>query len=126
MSPLADSELERRGRQIGAIAGRVVALVRDAGHYLQPGEQINELRANASSKVEEIRKELSARTAEWRETVREKSADLGRRSRKGFENARATTNRLGHDYPWHLLLAAGIVGLALGASIRVRRANRAI
>ena len=121
----AHSELEKRARQVGTIAGQVVALIRDAKHSLGPGEQIDELRARAASKVGELREQVSARAEEWGYAVRERSADLGRRAKAGYEQARERADRLGHDYPWHLLLAAGIAGFLLGVVFRVRRANRA-
>jgi ElaB/YqjD/DUF883 family membrane-anchored ribosome-binding protein len=123
---VAGSELEKRARQIGTIAGQVVALIRETKHFLDPGEQRDELRAKASSKVAELREQVSERAEEWGYTVRQRSAELGRRAKAGFEEARERADRLGHDYPWHLLVAGGIAGFVLGVVLRVRRASRAV
>lgn len=121
-----DSELEKRARQIGTIAGQVVALARHAGRYAKSGQPIDDLRDKASTKAGAIRDQFSTRTQEWRRSFRERSEELRHRARVGYSEARYRTDRWGREYPWHLLLVAGVTGLVLGAALRVRRASRAI
>lgn len=120
------SELEKRARQIGTIAGQAVAVVRNAGRYAKSGRPITDLRDRASNKAGSIRDQLSTRAQEWRQGFRERSVNVGHRARTGYSEARDRADRWGRDYPWHLLLAAGIAGLVVGSALRVRRASRAI
>lgn len=121
----ADSELEKRARQVGTIAGQVVVLIREARSFLQPGERVRELQAKAERKAGEIRDQVAVRTDEWRRAAQQRSLEIGRRAKARYAEARDRTEQLGHDYPWHVLLAAGIAGLLLGSLLRVRRAHRA-
>lgn len=121
-----DSELNKRARQIGTIAGQVVARVRHAGRYARSGQPVGDLRDKASSRAGAIRDQISIRAEEWRQVFRERSAELGRRARAGYGDARYRADQWGRNYPWHLLLVAGIAGIVLGAALRVRRAGRAI
>jgi ElaB/YqjD/DUF883 family membrane-anchored ribosome-binding protein len=121
-----DSELEKRARQIGTMAGQFVARIRRAGRFTEPGGPIDDLRSRAAQKADEFREQAATWAKEWRQTAQEKSADFTRRARASYEQARGRTNQLGHDYPWHVLLAAGIAGFVLGAALRVRRASHGL
>lgn len=121
-----DSELHRRARQVGAMAGQVVARIRHLRTASQQGRHVDRLKARAANKAGEIRDRIAAQAEEWRQVVREKSAYYGRRAKESYGQARQRTDQLGRDYPWHVLLAAGIAGFVLGALLRARRASRAV
>lgn len=122
----AYSELEKRARQIGTIAGQVVMKFRAAKGLREPGGKLDDLRSKATGKAGEIRDQMSARAAEWRDALRERSIEFRRQAHVGYTRARERTDRLGHDYPWHVLLAAGIAGFVLGALLRARRNHHAV
>jgi hypothetical protein len=113
MKPIGANELEERARQIGTLAGKAVALLRQAQEKLNDPESWNELRSTAKGRAEEIRHAAALRAQEWQ-----------RQARSGYEQARERARGVGRDYPLHVALAAGIVGFAIGAGIRIWRANR--
>jgi ElaB/YqjD/DUF883 family membrane-anchored ribosome-binding protein len=128
-SPRGDSELEKRARQVGTIAGTVAAVVGgmrrrldDSGNNL--GDQLTDLGRQAKSKVQELRGTAAVRADEWRRAAQRRAVDLGRQTKLGLERACDRANQLAHDYPWHLVVAAGVIGLLVGATLKLRRANR--
>ena len=122
----AHSTLEKRARQVGTIAGQVVARVRGARSSIKPKENLRNLRETASNKKDQILQQASARVGEWREVLRDRSAHLGRRAKSQYGETRERAERLGYDYPWRVLAGAGITGLIIGAALRIRRSSRAI
>lgn len=120
----ANSELEKRARQVGSIAGSAVALVRNARRRLEDSR--GDLGSNVKGKVEEFRGTASIRADEWRRSAQRRAAELGRQVKFRLEDARVRAHRFGRDYPWHLVLAAGILGFVLGATLRIRRAHRGL
>lgn len=124
-----DSELEKRARQVGTIAGTAVAMIRHARRRLEDsegqfGDQLNDIGSKAKSKVHEFRGTASVRAEEWRRVAQERTVEIGRNAKFRLERARERVIQFGHDYPWHLVVTAGIVGFILGATLRVRRSNR--
>lgn len=117
-----NSELEKRARQVGRIAGTAVALVRNARR--RTGDSSSTFGSNIKSKVAEFRGTASARADDWRRAAQKRAADLGQHAKFRMENARTRANQFGREYPWHLVFAAGILGFVLGATLRMRRSNR--
>lgn len=127
----ADSELEKRARQVGNIAGTAVAILRHARQRLDDskgeiGGQLNDLGSKAKSKVREFRGTASVRAEEWRRVAQERTNELSSNARDRLERARDRVNQFGHDYPWHLVVTAGVMGFILGAALRVRRSSRGV
>jgi ElaB/YqjD/DUF883 family membrane-anchored ribosome-binding protein len=120
------SELERRARQVGTIAGQVVARVRNARSSIKPKENLRNLRETASDKKDQILHQASARVEEWRQVFRDRSAHLGHRARSRYGETRERAEQIGYDYPWRVLAGAGIVGFIMGTALRIRRSSRAI
>lgn len=112
--PIAESDLDRRARQIGALAGRVVALLRQVQEKLNDEESWNDLRSSAGSCAEEIRQAAALRAQEWR-----------RQAESGYQQARERARQAARDYPVHAALAAGVAGFVVGAALRIGRTHRA-
>ena len=136
------SSLEQRAADLGAAAGRVVFMVRKARAKLegQPRQsaldRLNRLGEKTRVRAEQMRVATSERARQLKEAAREKTADLGRlareqsqelgrRAKVGYSRAKDRANHIGHEYPLHVALSAGVVGLLLGMGLRIRRANRA-
>jgi CHASE3 domain sensor protein len=114
VTPAAESDLERRARQIGALAGRAVALLRQTQERLNDQESWNNLRGSAEDRAEEIRHAAARRTQEWR-----------RQAEKSYQQAREHARETARDYPLHVALAAGVAGFVVGAALRIGRTHRA-
>jgi ElaB/YqjD/DUF883 family membrane-anchored ribosome-binding protein len=110
----AESELERRARQIGTLAGRAVALLRQAQATFRDPETWNNLRGSAGDRAGEMREEAARRTQEWR-----------RQAENSYQQARERAREAVRDYPVHAAVAAGVAGFIVGAALRIRRTYRA-
>jgi hypothetical protein len=111
---LAESDLARRARQIGTLAGRAVALARQARERLNDPESWDQLRRSAEDRAEEIRQAAALRAQEWR-----------RQAEGRYEQARHRARQAARDYPVHVAVAAGVAGFVVGAALRMRRTHRA-
>jgi hypothetical protein len=113
-----ESDLERTATQLGTVAGKAVAVYRGVGRILkeQKKEQKQEsggLSAWMKERVEEGRQAAAERISRWRAAL-ERTAELRRR---GAERTRE------QEYPLHVVLAAGVVGLLLGTVLGVLKAH---
>lgn len=112
--PGSANQLERRARQIGTLAGRAVALLRQAQESLNNRESWSNLRSSTKDRAEEIRGAAARRTQEWRHEAESR-----------YEQARERARQAARDYPVHVAVAAGIAGFFVGAALRIRRTHRA-
>lgn len=112
--PIAESELERRARQVGTLAGKVVSLLREVQEKLEEPEGWNDLRSAARGHAEDLRQAAAQRAQEWR-----------RQAESSYQQARERAGQTARDYPLHVALLAGLVGFVLGAGLRIGRTNRA-
>jgi ElaB/YqjD/DUF883 family membrane-anchored ribosome-binding protein len=136
------SSLEQRAAELGAAAGKVVCMVRQARATAKnlsslPGfERVNILAENARVRADYLRMLAAQRAQEWAEAAREKTAqlgrqaqeravELGRQARSGYFRARVRANQTVREYPVHVAIAAGAAGFLAGVALRIRRANRA-
>lgn len=100
LSNLDNRALEERAKQIGAALGRAVVAMRDTG---------NRLRGVANQATDGAAHQM---------------ATAKQQIKTGYENTKSGARRLVNDYPMHVVLCAGAVGLVLGASLRIWKANR--
>ena len=114
VSKLAESDLERRARQIGTLAGRVVALLRQTQERLNDQESWNNVRGSAEDRAGQIRQAAARRTQKWR-----------RQAEKSYQQARERAREAVRDYPVHVAVGAGVAGFIAGAALRIRRTRRA-
>jgi ElaB/YqjD/DUF883 family membrane-anchored ribosome-binding protein len=151
-APVEDSErllekgrrtpLEERAAELGAAAGRVVSIFRQARARVQnlpehpmverisdladdTRERVGQLRTAAVENAEQMAQAARDKTAELGRQVKERTADLGRQARFGYYRARLRANQTVREYPVQVALAAGLVGFLIGIGLRIRRANRA-
>jgi ElaB/YqjD/DUF883 family membrane-anchored ribosome-binding protein len=138
----ARSAMEQRGADLGAAAGKVVAMVKQAretaGHLPEHPvfERLSSMADNARARAEYLRSIAAERgqqlvhsarekTAELGQQARVRAADLGRQAKTGYYRARLRANQTAREYPVHVAVAAGVVGFLIGVGLRIRRANRA-
>lgn len=95
-----DSLLEERARRIGSVLGRAVVAIRSAG-----------------SKI----KDTAGRTTD---TAASQISGAQQQIRKGYEETKTQAQQLVRDYPVHVVLGVGVLGLVVGASLRLWRARR--
>ncbi len=144
------SALEQRASQVGAAMGKVVVMLRKSQDRLkdmasEKGEeastrlndltetakgraqdaaaQVQELADAAKVKTQEWTRTASVRADELRHLAAEKASELRSRARVNYYRARLRANQISRDYPIHVVLAAGAVGLLLGAGMRIWRAS---
>jgi ElaB/YqjD/DUF883 family membrane-anchored ribosome-binding protein len=134
--------LEQRGAELGTAAGKVVVMMRQTKESLANLTQtaiydrISELAETAVARAEELQhatatqaRELShaaqVKAGELGRAAREKSAELARQAKAGYEGAQRRARQTVHDYPVQVAVTAGVIGLLIGISLRLRRANRA-
>jgi hypothetical protein len=116
-----------RAQQIGTALGTAVSSVRKARERLRELRsetteaavtRLSELAGTAKTKAQEWGQAAATRATEVGEAVAEKAGQLG-------EHARLRANQISRDYPLHVVVAAGAVGILVGIGMRVWRANRA-
>lgn len=136
------SPLEQRAADLGAAAGKVVSMMKQARVAVEHlpehpvFDRLSDLAENARARAEYLRSVAAEstqrlaqtareKTAELGRQAREKTADLGRQARSGYVRARIRTRQTAREYPVQVVLAAGIVGFLIGVGLRLRRAKRA-
>ena len=135
------SSLEQRAAELGAVAGKVVFMIKQARAKVEALprnsalDRLNKLGEETRARAERLRTAAAERAHQWTETAREKTADLarlareqtqelGRRAKTGFTQAKSRARHIGREYPLHVALSAGAVGFLLGVGLRIRRAKR--
>src|SRR5258708_2513767 len=131
---LNDTALIHRAQQIGTALGRTVGNLRNAGKRLQElgsetaetaATSLNNVIETARARAHELGQATATRASELGERVAEKAGQLGRQAKAGYFQARRVATRISRDYPLHVVVAAGAVGILMGIGIRIWRANRA-
>jgi ElaB/YqjD/DUF883 family membrane-anchored ribosome-binding protein len=140
-----ETALEERARQVGGAMGKAVATVRkaqdkvrniaggsDGGASLTETAKdkakvavarISDLADSAKSKAQEWSETAVSQADQLRQTTQEKTAELRSQIRSRYFRARIRANQVARDYPLHMVLAAGILGFAIGVGLRIWRAN---
>ena len=144
--------LERTAAQVGRTAGKVVALSRKVREKVNGAqnrvtndsrpqlvdaakERIGDLtdtaRAKAASVAEAAKEQtdyiVSAareQAANLHQQARERAVELRQRARMEIYRARIRARQISKDYPFHVALGAGLLGLCLGIGLRLWRASR--
>jgi len=136
------SSLEQRAAALGAAAGKVVYMVKQAratAHNLpeHPAlDRLGGLAEEVKARAEHLRVVAAERARQLVQDARDKSAELaaharaeGRKLRlqaqSNYHNTRRRAREVAHDYPVHVALAAGAAGFLLGVGLRIWRSNRA-
>jgi ElaB/YqjD/DUF883 family membrane-anchored ribosome-binding protein len=136
------SSLEERAAELGAAAGRIALILRQAKENVenlaQHGiyDRVTNLAENARIKTEDLRRMATVRAQELAHAAqdkaselgiqaRDKSIELGRQARTNYYRARLRAKQTVREYPVQTALAAGAAGLLVGIALRIGRARRA-
>ena|SRR5579864_5039742 len=95
-----DNPWEEQARQVGRALGRTVAALRSTATRLK--NTAADATDAAVSQVQDVKQQVKTR----------------------YEGTKANARQVLHDYPVHVVLAAGAAGLLLGVGIRIWRANK--
>ncbi|HET9183469.1 MAG TPA: hypothetical protein VFP59_15135 [Candidatus Angelobacter sp.] len=120
------SPLEEYGAQLGSAAGQAVLALRRAQARMKDLAAGNKAKVTdiASARVEQVRDEAEAQGEKWGRIVRERSLEWRRRARNGIYRARLRAREIGNDRPAHVVIGAGVLGVVIGAALRIWRASR--
>lgn len=123
--------LEQRAADLGAAAGRVVAMIRQVQERVTDmpnfpiSDRVNDLAESVKTRADELRQRAASRAQEYAQAASEMSVKIGEQAREGMVRARIRARATVRDYPVHVALAAGAAGFLIGIGLRIRRANRA-
>lgn len=138
--------LQERARQVGSAMGKAVATARKAQDRVRniasgssesaadlaqtakakarlAVNRIGDFADSARSKAQEWRETAASQAGQLRQAAKEKSAELGSQIRSGYYRARIRANQVAREYPLHVVLAAGVLGFAIGVGLRLWRTN---
>jgi ElaB/YqjD/DUF883 family membrane-anchored ribosome-binding protein len=85
---------------------------------------VNDLADTAKTKASELAEEITARASDVQCMAQEKAVELLDQVGSGIQRARYRVNRLVMRHPVEVVLAAGAIGLVIGAALRLGRSNR--
>ncbi len=119
--------LQDYGAQLGSAAGMAVMALRRAQRRVR--NMAIEKKATvtdiATARVRDVRDQAAEMGEEWGRTVRERATEWRRQARNGMYRARLRAREMQNEYPVHVVIGAGVLGLVIGAGLRIWRANRA-
>jgi hypothetical protein len=121
------SPLEEYGAQLGSAAGQAVLALRRAQKKVRDiaSEKKATVTYIASARMREIRDEAATRKEQWSITLREHASEWRRQARNALYRARLRAREVKKQDPVHVVIGAGIVGMVIGAGLRIWRASRA-
>lgn len=120
------STLEHYGAQLGSAAGVAVLALRRAQERVRTlaTEKSAKVTDIASARVQEVREEAATRAEELGRILRERTFEIRRQARNGIYRARLRAREIQNDHPLQVVIGAGVVGLVIGAGLRIWRASR--
>jgi hypothetical protein len=121
------SPLEEYGAQLGSAAGQAVLALRRAQQKVRDiaSEKKATVTDIASARMQQIRDEAAIRGEQWGNILRERASELRRQARNGIYRARLRAREIEKQNPVYVVIGAGVLGVVIGASLRIWRANRA-
>lgn len=121
------SPLEEYGAQLGSAAGQAVLALRRAQKKVRDiaTEKTATVTDIASGRMQQVRDEAATRGEEWGNTLRERARELQRQARNAIYRARLRAREIEKQDPLHVVIGAGVVGVVIGAGLRIWRASRA-
>jgi len=120
------SPLEEYGAQLGSAAGQAVLALRRAQERVRNLTAVKKAKVTdiASARLEQVRDEAAVRGEKLGRVVRERALEWRRQARNGVYRARLRAREVAHDRPTHVVIGAGVLGVVIGAGLRIWRANR--
>jgi ElaB/YqjD/DUF883 family membrane-anchored ribosome-binding protein len=128
------SSLEQYGSQLGSAAGQAVLAFRRAQERVKDlaREKKTSVTDIASARVDQVRdqtaklrQETARRGEEWQRMLRERAGEWRRQVRNGIYRARLRAREIQNDRPLQVVAGAAVVGVVIGAVLRIWRASRA-
>lgn len=121
------SSLEEYGAQLGSAAGQAVLALRRAQERVRELAHVKGAKVTniASARLEQVRDEAAVRGERWGRMVRERALEWRRQAKNGVYRTRLRAREVAHDRPAQVVIGAGILGLVIGAGLRIWRGNRA-
>ena len=121
------SPLEEYGAQLGSAAGQAVLALRRAQKKVRDVAMEKKATVTdiASGRMQQIRDEAATRGEQWSNILRERASELRRQARNAIYRARLRAREVKKQDPVHVVIGAGILGVVLGAGLRIWRASRA-
>lgn len=128
------SHLEEYGAQLGSAAGKAVVAIRRTREKMrdmtaQKSANVTDIASariqDATARLQDVRDQAGARAEELGRSARERIFELRRQTRNNLYRARLRAREVQKDYPVQVVAGAGVVGLAIGAVLRIWRSHRA-
>jgi hypothetical protein len=121
------SPMEHYGAQLGSAAGQAVVALRRAQRKVldMAGEKKATVTDIASARMQQIKHEAATRGEQWSNTLRERANELRRQATNAIYRARLRAREIKKQDPVHVVVGAGILGVVIGAGLRIWRASRA-
>lgn len=121
------SPMEHYGAQLGSAAGQAVVALRRAQQKVLDitAEKKATVTNIASARIQEIRDEAANRGEEWSIALRERASEWRRQARNAIYRARLRAREVKKQDPVHVVVGAGILGVVIGAGLRIWRSSRA-
>jgi hypothetical protein len=117
------SPLEQYGAQLGSAAGQAVLALRRAQKKVL--DIADEKRATvtdiASARLQQVQDQAAARGQQWRE----RATEWRRQAKNAVYRARLRAREVKKQDPVYVVLGAGVLGVVIGAGLRIWRASRA-
>ena len=121
------SPMEHYGAQLGSAAGQAVVALRRAQQKVLDitAEKKATVTNIASARIQEIRDEAANRGEEWSIALRERASEWRRQARNAIYRARLRAREVKKQDPVHVVVGADILGVVIGAGLRIWRSSRA-
>ena len=121
------SAMEEYGAHLGSAAGQAVLALRRAQQRVRDlaGSKKTSVTDIASARLGQVRDEVAVRGEEWGQMVRERALEWRRQARNGVYRARLRAREVANDRPAQVVIGAGVLGVVIGAGLRIWRGNRA-
>lgn len=121
------SPLEEYGAQLGSAAGQAVLALRRAQQRVRDLASTKSAKVTdiASARLEQVRDEAAVRGEKWGRMVRERATEWRRKARNGVYRARLRAREVANDRPAQVVMGAGVLGVVIGAGLRIWRGSRA-
>jgi hypothetical protein len=126
------SSLEQYGAQLGSAAGMAVVALRraqDAVRVMTIQTHVTDIASTrleeAAARLQQVREQAMSHAEQWGRNARVQAMEWRRQAKKELYRARLRAREIQNVYPVHVVIAAGVAGLALGTGLRIWRSLRA-
>lgn len=123
------SGLEEKAALLGSKVGKAVVAIRNAQGRLKDlssrkSAELGDTGERAAAGVGDLTHQAGVRAEEWSRLLRGRILELRRQARTGARRAGIRAREIAHDYPVQVAVGAGVLGVVVGAGLRIWRGNR--